>query len=70
MTEREVDTDPAPPYFPEEEEPTGVVCLACGALAQRLIEGGVVNCCPHCTSGIMTADQVMAWKTRKLEVQP
>jgi hypothetical protein len=61
-------TDPAPPLvdFPDEEPETGVVCLACGALAQRLVEGGVTNACRWCTQGIMSAAEIVAWKNRKV----
>lgn len=54
---------PAPPVF-GPEEPTGVVCLACGALAQKLVSSGVRNDCPHCTDGVMTPEQIRSWKER------
>jgi hypothetical protein len=55
------------PEFPEEEPPTGVVCMACGGDPRRVYEtrdGMAMVRCQWCDGGVMTPAQAMAWRKR------
>jgi len=53
--------------FPADERPTGTLCLACGGDGKKLTEEGsryAMKRCIWCTGGVMTTEQLAAWKNR------
>lgn len=51
----------------DDDRPTGTLCLACGGEGRILVESGTqyqAKRCPWCTAGVMTPEQIAAWRIR------